>query len=71
MNMGFIDHEGNVEKCGPPKHNVSSANSRGSCGTVSLLAFEHPHLAEASALSAVQWARCHEINETLWAAVPE
>lgn len=52
------------------KHRGSS--QRSTVEQFCLLVFEHSFISRRfSSLSVVQWACCHEINETLWAAVPE
>lgn len=54
------------------KHRGSSQLQRSTVEQFCLLVFEHSFISRRfSSLSVVQWACCHEINETLWAAVPE
>lgn len=54
------------------KHRGSSQHQRSTVEQFCLLVFEHSFISRRfSSLSVVQWACCHEINETSWAAVPE
>lgn len=63
-------------KTGPHKHtqtqSVTSQLQKHTVKQFCLVVFEHSLISRRfSSLSVVQWACCHQINETLWAAVPE
>lgn len=59
---------------GQHKHKQSDASQplRNTVERFCLRVFERSFISRRfSSLSVVQWACCHQINETLWAAVPE